>query len=545
MIPLLRKKTRQGRPKDVISMTSKQQIIMKHLDGKSNRQIAAGMHISRDTVNKYVEEYDKERARLLRDNPDLDSETILADFCEKPKYDASGRTERKVTPEIKEIIRKCLAENEQKRMGGRSKQVMRKKDIHEYLEKLGYKLSYGTVKRVVRKLEERHKEAFIRQEYQPGEVCEFDWGEVKLNIGGSGYTPYQMAVFTAAQSNLRYAVLYHSQDTAAFQQSHVAFFAWCGGVYRTMVYDNMRTAVRRFVGPSEKEATPALLQLSIYYAFQFRFCNVRRGNEKGHVERSVDVVRHKAFSEPDRDCFASLAEANAHLLTTCETLNAKPGSNGQIPAQLFQEEKTRLLPAKVKLDCAVKTENVVDKFSTIVVDGNHYSVPDTLVGRLVSVRTYTDKLTVFCDGVQVAAHTRSFQPNDWTIDIRHFLRTMKRKPGSIAGSTALLQSDAAVKEMFETYYKDNPKAFLDVLPLAYERGTEQVMDALKRLSQLSPGDYSADKVRSLLAQTNAKASADANLPGDTPSHGDSLSEKAHSTLPQYDRLLQLGGGVAI
>ena len=28
------------------------------------------------------------------------------------------------------------------------------------------------------------KEAFIKAEHQPGQVCEFDWGEVKLIIDG-------------------------------------------------------------------------------------------------------------------------------------------------------------------------------------------------------------------------------------------------------------------------------------------------------------------------------------------------------------------------
>ena len=82
-------------------------------------------------------------------------------------------------------------------------------------------ISYSTVKRLKRELEGTTKEAYIRQEYIPGEICEFDWGEVKLNIGGTGYHKYQMAAFASAYGNNRYAVLFRSQDTAAFQESHV------------------------------------------------------------------------------------------------------------------------------------------------------------------------------------------------------------------------------------------------------------------------------------------------------------------------------------
>jgi len=43
---------------------------------------------------------------------------------------------------------------------------MKKIDIHEYLvEKKEYDISYSTVKRLVKSIEGRHKEAFMRQDY--------------------------------------------------------------------------------------------------------------------------------------------------------------------------------------------------------------------------------------------------------------------------------------------------------------------------------------------------------------------------------------------
>ena len=32
------------------------------------------------------------------------------------------------------------------------------------------------------------KDVFVKQYYEPGEECEFDWGEVKLRIGGKPVT---------------------------------------------------------------------------------------------------------------------------------------------------------------------------------------------------------------------------------------------------------------------------------------------------------------------------------------------------------------------
>jgi len=59
----------------------------------------------------------------------------------------------------------------------------------------------------------------------------------------------------------------------------------------------------------------------MYYQFAFRFCNVRKGNEKGHVERSVEYIRRKAFSVLDE--FEDLPSANTHLLKIVRGLNEK------------------------------------------------------------------------------------------------------------------------------------------------------------------------------------------------------------------------------
>lgn len=178
---------------------------------------------------------------------------------EKPKYHTDNRKPVKVTPEIMNAIEECLEVNRKKRESGRHKQQMKKCDIYEKLLDEGFDISYSTVKRLVKSIDERHREAFIRQEYTPRDICEFDWGEAKLDIAGTGYKTYQIAVFTTAMSNLRFAMLFRSQDTPTFQQSHAEFFHYCKGTFHTMVYDNMKVAVKKFVGLHEKEPTEALM----------------------------------------------------------------------------------------------------------------------------------------------------------------------------------------------------------------------------------------------------------------------------------------------
>ena len=91
-----------------------------------------------------------------------------------------------------------------------------------------------------------------------------------------------------------------------------------------MVYDNMRVALAKYVGRHEKEPTVALLQLRGHYGFSHRFCNAYRGNEKGHVERSVEYIRRKAFGLKYQ--FSDISEAESWLF--CWSPGWNIGSKG-------------------------------------------------------------------------------------------------------------------------------------------------------------------------------------------------------------------------
>ena len=280
---------------------------------------------------------------------------------------------------------------------------------------------------------------------------------------------------------------------------------------------------------TEKEPTTALTELSIYYGFKFRFCNICSGNEKGHVERSVEYIRCKVFARPECNKFDSLAEANKFLLRECMKLNAKPIYDGSVPAETFETKKKFLLPAMPKFESCMKSKGKVDKYSTVMAARNHYSIPDIYASKEVDVRLYTDKVVIYHDGNIIARHDRDFGVQQWKIDIYHYLRTLKRKPGALHQSTALLQSDTLVKNIYEKYYSKDPKTILEVLDVIYEYGATTVSEALCKLEKISPFDMSSDKAalicakkEEVLKQTNIKT--------------DRLSEKSKTTLAQYDRL---------
>jgi transposase len=486
-------------------MVKKQEIIIRHYrNGDSERKISRELNISRTTVRRYLEEYRKARESLSTSNQP--NEALIEDLVKAPCYNSYNRGKRKLTTEITNEVNNLLKLNEQKKNQGLHKQMLKKIDILEYLTEKGYDIGYTTICNYVSEKSHKTKEAYIRQVYQPGEVCEFDWGEVKLNIDGTKRT-LNMAVFTPAMSNYRYAILFYRQDTASFQQSHVNFFEHIGGVYHTMVYDNMRVAIRKFVGPKEKEPTEALLKLSMYYHFGFRFCNARRGNEKGHVERSVEYVRRKAFSI--NDTFASVEEANQWLQKTCNRVNAcyNRFTKGQRPLDLFNQEKDYLYPAPPRFDCANIEQCRADKYSTITYATNRYSVPDHLVGQIIDIKIYPEKIICYHQSNKICEHDRQYGRHGWYILMEHYLCTLQTKPGALAGSQALKSAPENVKSIYEKYFKDDARGFIELLQFVQNNKYDftDIEKVINRLKDICPHDISIDKIKALCMQKQRPA----------------------------------------
>jgi len=479
----------------MISLMDKQEIIISHfLEGKSQWEIHRQTGFDRKTIRKYVNQYEEKKKAIIEEKEDV--RVLIDDIVEAPKYDTSNRFKYKLTDEIMERINFYLKENEIKRSTGRSKLQKKKIDIYESLIEEGFDIGYTTVCNYVRENLNEEKEAFIRQEYALGDVAEFDWGYVNLEIDGKPKM-IQMALLVTAKGNYRFAHLYHNQKMESFLDAHVKFFNKVGGVYKTLVYDNMKVAVAKFVSRTEKEPTEDLLKLSIYYGFKYRFCNARRGNEKGHVEKSVEYVRRKAFSK--KHSFKSLEEANNYLAEVLEKLNNKPNRDydNKSPKEILDTEKPHLIKLMPSYDIARLEELRVNKYSVINVDENKYSVPDSLVGKFVTVKIYPETVFVYHNNIKVAEHIRNYGVHTWNIQIEHYLKTLKKKPGAIHSSTAMQQMNPKLQTIYNKYYTTHPKDFIDLIELISENGLEKIETIISELEKISPLNINTEKIKML------------------------------------------------
>jgi transposase len=492
--------------KKVIKLNDKANILIKHfVEGQSIRKISRESEFSRNTIRKYIRDHDEKLQDLDKAKSRDEILTLIESLVETPEYDSSNRNKYKMNEAIKKDIAYCIRENKKRRATGRRKLQRKKIDIHEYLLGKGHDISYSTVCNYIRNTyENAAKEAYIKQLYHEGESLQFDYGEANLEIAGKNKT-LNMALFTTGFGFHHYGKFYANKKMTSFLDAHVKAFENFNGVYHEVVYDNLKQAVKRFVGPSEKEATEDLVKLSLYYGFKYRFCNAYRGNEKGKVEKGVDFVRRRIFSQ--KTSFESIEEANAYLAAGLKRLNSmkKAKLDNKSPYELWQQEIPYLLPLKPPYEACREKECRVNKYSFVTFEQNKYSVPDHLVGRFVNSRIYSDYIKIYYNDELVAKHQRIYEVHKCSIEIEHYLLTLKRKPGALKNSLAFHQMAPDLKEIYELYYDNytrKTKEFIELLELVSEKGLDEIKGAIETLSKNKKSMVTTANIKVLVQKEN-------------------------------------------
>ena len=448
------------------NLLDKAAIIKLKEQGLSNRGVARELGIDKKTVNKYWNEY-KDNLKKLKETTDAtEISKIQENITSAPKYNSENRIRRKVTPEFLNALEKILEDEEKKvKVLGTHKQALTKQQIYELLKKQGFSLSYSTVVSEIRRIKNSGKECFIRQDYEFGDRLEYDFGEVKLVINGIT-KKYYIAVLSSPAGNFRWCYLYDNCKKDVFLDSHVRFFEMIGGVWKEVVYDNMRNVVSKFIGKNEKELNEDLVKMSLYYGFDVNVTNAFSGNEKGYVEGSVKYLRNKIFAENYK--FNSEEAAIEYMESQLMKLN----ENSKI-----EEEKKKLKTTKPPLELAEIRKSFVNKYSFVQIENNFYSVPEYLVGLSVTSKIYYNKILIYSNNELVCEHKKLDENKKISANIRHYLKTLTFKPGALKNSY-VLKSNPKLKSIFDKYYTNNPKKFIDIISKNKEKSDVELEEIL-------------------------------------------------------------------
>ena len=105
-------------------------------------------------------------------------------------------------------------------------------------------------------------------------------------------------------------------------------------------------------------------------------------------------------------------------------------------------EREHLLPLAAEgFDLAALHFPQVNQSGCVKVLTNFYSTP-LPVGTTVEVKVYSAYVEIWRDGHCVAQHERCYERHQQVLELDHYLNVLQKKPGAMAGSTALEQCRA-------------------------------------------------------------------------------------------------------
>jgi transposase len=125
-------------------------------------------------------------------------------------------------------------------------------------------------------------EAYLRLRTLAGEQGQVDWAHFGTIPIGRARRPLMAFVMVLSYSRHLFLRFYLNAAMPSFLHGHVAAFNHFNAVPRTLLYDNLRSAVLERLADAIR-FHPTLLELAAWYRFQPRPVAVARGNEKAYV----------------------------------------------------------------------------------------------------------------------------------------------------------------------------------------------------------------------------------------------------------------------
>jgi len=416
-------------------------------------------------------------------------------------------------------------------------------------------ISESTVRKYVRSRKEElglagRGEVFIRQSYDWGEEAQIDWYEAKAELEGEERKLYVFCMRSMGSGgSFHWAYPHASQQ--AFLEGHELGFDYFGGVFRLLRYDNLSSAVKKILRGHQREETERFIAFRSHWGFESEFCTVGRGNEKGGVEAEGGYFRRNHLVPVPKA--ASLEELNLQLMEGSREDRSRiiSGRSTNI-GEAMNVERDHLLPLMGEgFQLAGVHFARVDTKGTVKVLTNFYSAP-VAVGVEVQAKVYPAHVEVWHQGRCVARHERSFGRYQPVLDLEHYLEVLLKKPGAMAGSTALEQWRAQGRwpKSYDRFWEalkdrqgkqEGTRAMVAVLLLGREHGWGELEGAVNQALRL--GCFDVGAVRLLVRNTSGSGSAKA---GELVEIGAlSRHDRPQPRMKDYDQLLHGWSGTEV
>lgn len=279
------------------------------------------------------------------------------------------------------------------------------------------------------------REVFFPQEHRPGEAAQtdFTWAtELGVTIAGEAFT-HMMCVFVLPFSNWQWLTVCLSESMSAMRRGVQAALFRLGRVPEFHQTDNSTAATHAIVAaPGDESKRPFNAEyaaLMRHFGMKPRTIGVGEKEQNGDVEAGHRALKKRLqqalLVRGNRD-FESREAWEKFAQQVAEKANrGRQERLGRELAAMRVVDVSRL-PEFAELDVRVTD------WSTIRVKDCPYSVPSRLIGELVRVRLYDDRVVVLYGGVEQLDVERLRGDGKRRIDYRHIIWSLVQKPGAFA-----------------------------------------------------------------------------------------------------------------
>ncbi|MGV8075042.1 MAG: IS21 family transposase [Syntrophobacteraceae bacterium] len=367
----------------------------------------------------------------------------------------------------------------------------------------------STVRKYVRERKDEMgligRETFIPQSYKFGKESQVDWYEAYADLDGVRQKVYIFCMRSMASGGAFHRAYPHASQQA-FLEAHEFAFDYFGGIFATVRYDNLSSAVKKILRGYQREETERFIAFRSHWGFQSEFCNPGRGNEKGGVEGEGGYFRRNHLVPVPKAL--SIEDLNRQIREATEKDEQRMISGKDLSVgEAMHIEREHLFPlVREGFQLAGVHFPSVNTHGTVKVLTNFYSAP-LPVGVEVQAKVYPAHIEIWHQGKCVARHERSFGRCQKVLNLEHYLEALLKKPGALAGSTPLEQWRAQGRwpESYDKFWKilkerhgkqDGTRSMIELIMLGRQYGYGELEQAV--IQALDLGCFDVGAVRLLL-----------------------------------------------
>ena len=251
-------------------------------------------------------------------------------------------------------------------------------------------------------------EAFLRLKTLPGEQAQVDWAEVGRIVIDNKEHKLFVFIMVLSYSRRPFYLFTPNMHFDNFLLGHINAFDEWQGVPRVIYCDNLKSAVteryQKLINFNDK-----YLEFAAHYHFLSNPVGVRKGNEKGKVERAVRYLRSSFLMGRE---ITTLETLNQEVKVWCEEYAMQrrwAEMDSMSVAEAFEKESGVLQPLPDHPLTPVKiTQSKVDTTAHIRFETNDYTVPPEYVKKSVLVYASKDQIDIHYEHHVIATHQRCY-----------------------------------------------------------------------------------------------------------------------------------------